>query len=199
MLTQTDFLHAANLIGSGCKPAHIMAVDTVESGGKGFYNDGRLVILFEPHIFWKELKKAGIDPVPHQKAHPGLLNPVWDRMAYGIGGTSWEKLALAKTIHKEAALKACSWGRYQVLGQNHQMVGFATAQAMVDDMQKGEAQHLEIFVRYIKAAHLDDELVHQDWAGFARGYNGPLYFKNNYDKKLEKAFAAAQAALTHVG
>jgi len=39
----------------GVEPAVILAIQQVESGGNGFFSDGRPKILFEGHIFWKEL------------------------------------------------------------------------------------------------------------------------------------------------
>lgn len=33
-----------------------------------------------------------------------------------------------------------------------------------------------------------NELQRKDWAGFARGYNGPGYAKNRYDIKLANAY-----------
>jgi hypothetical protein len=42
--------------------AAVKAVNEVESNGKGFLLDGRLRILFEGHVFWRELKTRGIDP-----------------------------------------------------------------------------------------------------------------------------------------
>ena len=42
--------------------ATVKAVNEVESSGKGFLLDGRPRILFEGHIFWKQLQKKAIDP-----------------------------------------------------------------------------------------------------------------------------------------
>jgi hypothetical protein len=42
--------------------------------------------------------------------------------------------------------------------------------------------------RFIKAAGLQDELQNKNWAGFAKGYNGPGYAQNNYDGKLASAY-----------
>lgn len=190
-ITNQDIGKAAKTIG--CRVAAIRAVDQVESKGSGFLSDGRMIILFEPHIFWKELKFTGIDPVPLQSKFPGLLSPIWNKDMYNIGGTSWNKLTRAMTIHKEAALKSCSWGRYQILGQNHAMVGFKSAQSLVDYLNEGEPHHLDVFVDYILKVGLDDELRALDWAGFARGYNGALYWKNSYDKKLAAAYKKLSA------
>ena len=42
--------------------AAVKAVNEIESSGKGFLLDGRPRILFEGHIFWKQLQSKGIDP-----------------------------------------------------------------------------------------------------------------------------------------
>lgn len=42
--------------------AAVKAVDKVESSGKGFLIDGRPKILFDGHIFWRQLKAGGINP-----------------------------------------------------------------------------------------------------------------------------------------
>lgn len=55
-------------------------------------------------------------------------------------------------------------------------------------MYESEAKQLEAMIRYIKVNHLVDELQRRDWAGFASGYNGKAYAKNNYDEKLRQAY-----------
>jgi hypothetical protein len=41
----------------------------------------------------------------------------------------------------------------------------------------------------VENAGLVDELRRNDWAGFARGYNGPGYADNRYDTKLASAYS----------
>lgn len=190
MITYENYQTAAKLIN--CEVEAIIAVDKVESGGTGFDKSGRLVILFEPHIFYKELRKRGRNPDIFKKDYPSLLSQVWNPQLYGPSSTQWDKLQQAAKIDQEAAYRSASYGRYQILGQNCKMVGYPTAVAMVNAMQQSEAVHLDLFVKYIKAAWLDDELRARDWAGFARGYNGPLYTKNQYHIKLKKAYEAAK-------
>ena len=55
-------------------------------------------------------------------------------------------------------------------------------------MYESEEAQLDLFANYIKTVFLDDELRGLDWKGFARGYNGPAYAKNQYDIKLKNAF-----------
>jgi len=40
----------------------IKSLVKVESGGSGFLSNGKPKILFEGHIFWRELRKRGLDP-----------------------------------------------------------------------------------------------------------------------------------------
>ena len=48
----------------GVESCVLCAVIAVESFGSGFLPDDRVKILFEGHVFWKELRKRGIDPAP---------------------------------------------------------------------------------------------------------------------------------------
>lgn len=53
-LTENDFQRVADWLG--VKVAVVKAVKTVETGGRGgFVAPGRSMILFEGHIFWREL------------------------------------------------------------------------------------------------------------------------------------------------
>lgn len=191
-LTQAQYASAAKLIK--CEPEAIGAVDAVESNGGGML-DGKPVILFEPHIFWKELRERGIDPNKYTATHGDMLYPVWGSKPYPKGQAAQQaRLDRAVKIHREAALESCSWGRFQLCGFNHKLVGSPTVQDFVNRMYKGDAEHLNMFVQYIKAVKLDDELQNKDWAGFARGYNGQYYWKNQYDTKLRKAYEKLKAA-----
>jgi hypothetical protein len=76
-----------------------------------------------------------------------------------------------------------------MMGFNHAMCGFKSAEEMVNRFLLDEEYQLEAMVRFIIAAGLDDELRRRDWRGFARGYNGPGYEKNRYHTKLAASFA----------
>jgi hypothetical protein len=186
MITRDQFTLAAQTIG--CEVEVIMAVDHVESGGSGFLSDGQPVILFEPHIFWKRLKAHGLDPNEYITGNEDILYPVWGTKPYGKSSEQHARLARAVKIHREAALESASWGRYQILGLNWELAGASSLQDFINKIYKGEYEHLQLFVNFIKATHLDDELRNLDFRGFARGYNGALYYKHEYDVKLCKAY-----------
>ena len=102
--------------------AAVKAVNEVESSGKGFFVDGRPKILFEGHIFWRQLKERGIDPhAISNAANADVLYSKWTKSHY-LGGTrEYERLEkAAKLLNdprvKEAALASASWGSYQIMG-----------------------------------------------------------------------------------
>jgi hypothetical protein len=45
---------------------------------------------------------------------------------------------------------------------------------------------------FLKGSGLLPALRSLDWAAFAKGYNGPGYSANKYDRKLAKAYAEAK-------
>jgi hypothetical protein len=181
MITDHQYRDSAAIIG--CEVAAIKAVDKVESGGAGII-DGKPVILFEPHVFWKQLRLLDIDPILSD-----ICYPVWGTRPYPSGQTAqYERLERAAKVNREAALQSASWGRFQIMGFNWKMCKCSSLQAFINAMYKSEDDHLQLFTNYIKSAYLDDELRNKDWKGFARGYNGPLFARNGYDKKLALAY-----------
>jgi hypothetical protein len=168
----------------GVEVAVIKAVIDVESKGSAFLKTGEPKILFEPHIFWKELRKVGINPHNHRS---DICYPRWGTKKYGKYSDQHKKLAQAVKIHREAALKSCSWGLFQIMGFNYKLCG-ESLQGFINKMYKNENAQLELFTNFIINSYLDDELQEKDWSGFARGYNGPSYYKHNYHGRLKKAY-----------
>jgi hypothetical protein len=185
----SDIEHAAKLLG--VQPCAVKAVVEVESSGSGFLPDGRVKILFEGHIFWKELRKRGIDPAAH--AAPDILYPKWDRSKYKGGAAEYERLDAAALINRDAALCSASYGLFQIMGFNHKACGFDTVQGFVDAQKNGEAEQLQAFCAFIQSEKLGKFLAALDFAGFALRYNGPGYAENRYDEKLRRAYERCKA------
>jgi len=192
MINETQFIEAAKLIG--CDVATIKAVFQVEARGKGFLDNGELKILFEPHVFWRELVRAGINPNNFVKGNEDILYRNWQRGKYGKETVQWAKLERAILINKEAALKSASYGCFQIMGFNYKACGFKSVEAMVETFKVDDYEHLKAFIAYIKTSGLADELINKDWAGFAHGYNGaeykgsPYTVNDDYDLKLSAAY-----------
>ena len=192
MITQKAFSDAAALLG--VEPAVIKAVAEVESSGDGFLVSGHPKILFEPHVFWKELVKRGINPASIPNASD-ILYQKWGSLPYGKNSAQPERLKRAIAINRDSALSSASWGKFQIMGYNWQLAGFATLDAFIAAMHIDEDQHLHAFVNFVKNKNLVDELQRKDWAGFALGYNGSGYKQNKYDEKLATAYNKFKSGL----
>lgn len=181
-LDDIDLPKIGHQIGVGEDVIH--AILDVESRGSGFDGQGRVAMLFEPHVFWRELgpgKKRDL------AAGMGLAYPKWKPGAYPAD--SYPRLIAAMKIDATAAMRSASWGLGQVMGFNHALAGYETPQAMVIAFADDEERHLEAMIRFIRKAGLDDELRRLDWNGFARGYNGPGHAQNGYAPRLDRRHA----------
>ena len=183
-LADIDLPRVGAMIGVGEDEIH--AVLDVESAGSGFDKQGRPRMLFEPHVFWREL---GPGPKRDAAAKAGLAYPKWKR---DYPADSYPRLLKAMAIDEDKALRSASWGLGQIMGFNHMAAGHPSAEDMVEAFCESEANQLEGMVSFIKTNGLADELRRHDWAGFARGYNGAGFAANGYDKKLAAAFAKWQ-------
>ena len=180
-LDDIDLPRLGRLIGVGEDEIH--AVIEVETAGGGFDAAGRPKMLFEPHVFYRELGEAKRRVAVGQ----GLAYPRWGEKPYPKD--SYPRLSLAMKIDRPAALRSASWGLGQILGSNCKAAGYATAEDMVADFLDDEDRHLRAMVNFIISEGLDDDLRRHDWSGFARGYNGPGYAKHGYHTKLAAAYA----------
>jgi hypothetical protein len=185
-ITEKDYVRAAKALN--IKTAAVKAVKEVESSGNGFLVTGEVKILFEPHIFWKQLKVQGLDPAKLQKANPDIIYLKWGEKPYGKVSAQWGRLNRAIAINRQAALRSCSWGLFQIMGFNFKACGCTNVDDFVKKMALSEGSQLDLFVNYIKSSFLDDELRVLDWRGFAKQYNGPQYEKNQYHIKLDRAY-----------
>jgi len=161
----------------------VHAVIDVEAAGGAWDAKGRPKMLFEPHRFYKNL---GPGAVRDRAVREGLAYPKWGTRPYPKD--SYPILVRAMALDETAALKSASWGLGQILGENHAMIGYDTPQDMVFAFLDDAEVHLEAMIAFILAAKLDGKLRAHDWAGFARGYNGPQYAEHGYHTRLESAY-----------
>ena len=174
--------------------AAVKAVNEVESSGKGFLIDGRPRILFEGHIFWKQLKLRGLDPTSFQEERlKNVLYKSWTKKHYEGGEQEYDRLEKAAgmsdidAVH-DAAYASASYGAFQIMGFHYNSLGYSSVDSFVADMYTHESAHLDAFGMYCKVNNLIRHMQSQDWTKFALGYNGPQQAQNKYDIKLKKAF-----------
>lgn len=175
------------------EPEALLAVVEVESAGKSLEIDGKTpCLLFERHVFYRELKKAGKDQHLTYAVAAGLAIQTWSPTTqYKDQNTSAKRLDLlkrARAIDNECALRSCSFGVGQTCGFLAEEIHFADAVHMFGFMVDGGVPaQVDCMIREIENKHLSAKLNGHDWAGFARVYNGPGFARNNYDSKMEIA------------
>ena len=96
----------------------LKAIIEVESGGRGHLSNGRPKILFEGHKFWYWLKKFGKDPHGLVEGNEDILYEKWTRNFYKGGAGEYFRFERAKEIDEKAAIYSCSWGLFQIMGEN---------------------------------------------------------------------------------
>lgn len=173
------------------EPALLKAVQIVEAAGRdGFLSDGRPQILFEGHIMYKEFHKKFPDRDLDYlcKRFSTVFYPKWDKSKYFGGLGEYKRLELAKEIDEECALKATSWGMFQIMGFNHNLCGCKDVFDFVHKMSESHEKQLELMYYFMNNSGCLKELKEKDWAGFAKKYNGPGYAQNAYDQKLRNAY-----------
>lgn len=177
--------------------AEMAAVVAVEARGTGFVG-GRLQILYEPHVAWRELtrqKSKDAKALRDQLARAGLAYAKWGAHSYPeTVAARHDQLARAVKIAGTRAYRWISMGMPQIMGFNAKTAGYPDAKAMFDTfIEKGEPEQLLAMARFIGANKaMASALRNNDWAGFARRYNGKGYKKNRYHTKLATAFARAK-------
>lgn len=186
-LTDSDFERVAAELGVG--PKLIKAVRAVEAPRGPFDEKGRPSILYEKHVF----SRCTLPPHRYDGSHPVLSARHWEPGSYGLFSAQYTKLADACAVDPDAAFKACSWGAFQVLGENANELGYGTAFDMAVALTISEAAHLESFVRFVKSKNLVGALQRcragdaLSCVPFVKAYNGPGYAKNAYHVKLAGA------------
>ncbi|WP_106792087.1 N-acetylmuramidase family protein [Aquimarina sp. Aq78] len=179
--------------------AMVKAVNEVESNGKGFLVSGRPRILFEGHIFWKELDKRGVNPSQYVSEYTkNVLYEKWTKAYYKGGAGEYDRLEKAagmsdEPAFHEAAYSSASWGAFQIMGFHYANLGFSSVDHFVSEMYDHEREHLKAFGKFIEATSFKGEklldwIKEKNWARFAEGYNGSGYKKNKYDTRLKNAY-----------
>lgn len=185
-LTEQDIQMAADDLY--VDSALVRAFSEVESAGRGFHPDGTLKVLFERHIFRRQMLKRGLTLLEHlvSEHRPDLCNSIPG--GYAVGTHENRRHESAMTIHRECALESASYGRFQLMGFNYESCGYNSAEAMwIAMVTGGEAVQLTALVKFIKAQpKLLAAMRQKDFLQMALIYNGPK--QQGYDTKLREAY-----------
>lgn len=155
------------------------AVIFVESNGRGFIN-GRLLIRFENHKF---VEKAGYQEyftynknkkTSGHKFRKNTNDSNWKNV-HTNQDTEYEAFEFAKSLQKTVAYESISMGLGQVMGFNHSMINYDSAEAMFEDFSTGNTRQIVGMVEFIKNNRNGSTLKalqNGDVYTFASHYNG---------------------------
>lgn len=189
-LTPSDYERAAAELGNGVTPKHMRASKAVEAPRGAFDDAGRPSILYERHVFARNTTPKG----RFNASHPDLSAlRGYGPGGYGSFGAQYGKLERAYALDPEAAFEGCSWGAFQVLGENAVALGYASAREMAAELAKSEAAHLDSYVRFLKVNGLVDDLGRcragdpDSCIPFVSAYNGEGFRRFSYHTKFAEA------------
>lgn len=168
--------------------AQVKAVAVVEANGAGFF-DGKPKILPEPHRFSKQT--GGV----FDKTAPTLSYRAWGTRPYPkTQAERYQQLLGMIKLDVYAGFASASYGKFQIMGENHKACGYSSPMLFAEAMARDEQTQLRAFGSFLKANGLLDKLRAcnknpESCRAFCRGYNGAGYEKNAYHIKLAAAIA----------
>lgn len=216
---------AQSAAGLDCDVNVLKAFAKVESGGRNSFwrlNNGEgahlPAILYERHYFSRLTKGV------HDKEHPDVSWPTGYRTRKQLGkddkrmhdervdaddvysdyASSYLRLIRAYDLDPTAALKSCSWGKFQIMGDNCSLCGEDDIKPFITKMCTSEHAQVALIAEFIrnkprawknpknkslgKEISLWDAVKTRNWRAIAFNYNGPSYETYSYHTKLEQAY-----------
>ena len=164
-----------------------VAVLCVESRGKGFGSDGRMIIRFENHVFQRQWGKYNQDvfdahfrysPEKAWQNHAFRQTPRGKWMPFhGNQNLEWQVFEFARNLNEPAAMRSISMGGPQIMGFNHSRIGYDSAREMFDTFQSDIRYHVLGLFDFIKGSGTTSPMIEalqrNNFESFASYYNGP--------------------------
>jgi len=209
-ISEQDWVYAVGVIG--CEIEVIKAFAHVETKRSAFDQFLRPVIQYERHVFSKcsghrfDATNADISGKCYTSAKiakDGTPIATTDRYVTD----AYARFERAYLLDADAAIQACSWGMFQVLGVNYRDMNIDSPESFMRRACTSEKEHLRgLFVPFVMARHdgkyghgmLRNALIEKNWVNAAWLYNGPDYKKNDYANKLKDAYEKIKAGTLHV-
>ena len=160
----------------------LVAIAKQESSSTSF-RFGLPVMLFEGHVFERCIRKAGYSPssLISDNRKLGDIIKITPYRKYGSYRNQKRRYELATSVDQECAIMACSWGKFQLLGENWEMVGCESANDLFRTMGTEQGQ-LDLFIAYLRAKDgLVEALRDKDWLRIKQLYQGYKQHDRNND------------------
>jgi hypothetical protein len=144
------------------------------------------------HKFRNDVKDDWV--LLHPSKHPDTNNAVSQTGTY-VQGLQYAALARAKALSSDnVALKCISYGGPQIMGGNHEVVGYVTASEMDTAFQSGERSQVLGFADFMrfyggdaKRGYLLKHLQKSEFEDFAVGYNGSKSYEAGFQSAYDEA------------
>lgn len=168
-------------------PAAAVAVLCVESSGRGFADDGRMIIRFENHVFWDKWGKDSAALFDRHfrfnKSKRWLGHDFceadggeWGKCHQNQAG-EWRVFGFARNLDEACAIRSISMGGPQIMGFNHHMVGYDSPRQMFDRFQGDIRFQILGLFDFVKGAGTTSPMLEalrrKRFDDFAARYNGP--------------------------
>nr|NIQ37774.1 DUF3380 domain-containing protein [Pseudomonadota bacterium] len=167
--------------------AATVAVLCVESRGRGYGPEGRMIIRFENHIFWRQWGRHNQDVFSEHfrfnakekwKNHEFRenVNEGWANF-HGNQRREWPVFDFARALDESAAMRSISMGGPQIMGFNHPSIGFDSVREMFDAFQSNIRYQILGLFDFLKGPGTTSPMVvalqRKKFTDFASLYNGP--------------------------
>ncbi|MFL9966229.1 N-acetylmuramidase family protein [Paraburkholderia sediminicola] len=179
-----------------CEAASIRAMIEQEASGSAYLANGLPKIRYERHFFFR-LSLPEKERANYKKAknpYPQFSDICFPILGgYGPEGLhQYERLVKAAAVDFEVALKSCSWGIFQIMGEYFKSCGCISVTEMVNANMTSVDKQAELFVSFLcnEKPVVIKGLKEKDWEKVAQGYNGKYWRTTNpgYAKNLEKFY-----------
>ena len=177
----------------------VQAIVNVESGNAPFGVNGKPIIRFENHIFFQKLNKpdvyykyfwhtAGQPTQDHRWREDE--NAEWVTF-HGNQKLEWKVFEFAKTLDERAAEESISMGMPQVMGFNHDKLGYITAGRMLEEFSQQNitgivAQVFAFFVYCYNTPGMIKAIQDKNWEYMGELYNGSRLAGEIYENAYKK-------------
>lgn len=161
----------------GVDPIALRAIINIESRGKAFDDNGRMIIRFEAHIFLRKTNNPMAANVfelgePYYLIHKYHKN----NNVYNVHesqDSEYEAFELAKLIDENAAHESISMGSPQIMGFNYRTLNYASAKDMYNDFCISEINQITGMLAFMYQINmLLNAIKNKDWRTVAALYNG---------------------------
>jgi hypothetical protein len=186
-------------------PGCAVAVFGTESCGKAFGPDGRMIIRFENHHFFKfwgkENPEVFLDHFQFDSAEPWKRHLFREtpsapfRPFHGDQANEWKVFEFARKLHDTAAKLSISMGGPQIMGSNFADAGFESVHQMFDAFASSEKRQIIAFFDFLQGPGSHPPRVRalqeRDFIRFAQLYNG-MGNAAEYSARISNCFEAFQ-------